>query len=202
MNEPPAMTGAVPPNHSGTTALTLDLNPDVNAVRAESAPPVAAPDEALLAKARSIAQGLIAVPAADLSRQDGARAAVEEMGRALQSESGRRSAMLQQPLRTLAQHGEDGGPVASGLLELRQRIESLDPGRFHLSPGWFGRVVSAIPGVGAPIRRYFAQFETAQTAIDAIVASLGRGRDQLKRDNTTLGEDQRAMRELTLRLER
>lgn len=165
-------------------------------------PAAASVDEALQAKAREMARLLVAVPAADLAGQDGTRGAVEGMGRSLQTESARRSAMLQQPLRTLAQHGADGGPVATGLQELRERIESLDPARFDFSPGWFGRVLGAIPGIGAPIRRYFAQFESAQTAIDAIVASLERGRDQLKRDNITLGEDQRAMRELTERLER
>jgi uncharacterized protein YaaN involved in tellurite resistance len=38
--------------------------------------------------------------------------------------------------------------------------------------------------------------------IDAIIRSLEMGRDQLKRDNITLGEDQRAMRELTEKLTR
>jgi uncharacterized protein YaaN involved in tellurite resistance len=36
--------------------------------------------------------------------------------------------------------------------------------------------------------------------IDAILKSLEKGRDQLKRDNVTLGEDQKAMRQLTLSL--
>jgi uncharacterized protein YaaN involved in tellurite resistance len=36
--------------------------------------------------------------------------------------------------------------------------------------------------------------------IDSIIKSLEGGRDQLKRDNVTVGEDQKAMRELTLHL--
>ena len=54
-----------------------------------------------------------------------------------------------------------------------------------------------IPGVGTPLKRYFMKFESSQTAIDSIVKSLEKGREQLKRDNVTLSEDQRAMRELT-----
>ena len=44
------------------------------------------------------------------------------------------------------------------------------------------------------------QFESAQGVIDAIIRSLESGRDQLKRDNVTLNEDQKSMRELTLTL--
>ncbi len=44
------------------------------------------------------------------------------------------------------------------------------------------------------------RYESSQTQIDAIVNSLEKGRDQLKRDNVTLGDDQKQMRELTLAL--
>jgi uncharacterized protein YaaN involved in tellurite resistance len=57
-----------------------------------------------------------------------------------------------------------------------------------------------IPGVGTPLQRYFMQFESSQGVIDAIIRSLESGRDQLKRDNVTLNEDQKSMRELTLTL--
>lgn len=191
MNDAPMLTVAPP-------ALSLDLDPAAGPPAAVAPTPEPV-DEALQAQARTLAQGLVALPATDA---DAARTAVESMGRSLQSESARRSTMLQQPLRTLAKNGEDGGPVAQSLLELRERVESLDPSRFNFTPGWFGRVLGAVPGVGGPIRRYFGQFESAQTAIDATVASLERGRDQLKRDNITLGEDQRAMHALSGRLQR
>jgi uncharacterized protein YaaN involved in tellurite resistance len=206
MNETPLTPGLAPPAAASASGFSLDLTADPppapmpapapQAIATQDAPP----DEALVAKARAMARELTMAP--DPARQDMAKAAVEDMGRSLQTESARRSAMLQQPLRTLAKNGEDGGPVANALMDLRERVESLDPSRFDFSPGWMGRVLSAVPGIGSPIRRYFAQFESAQTAIDAVVASLERGRDQLKRDNITLAEDQRAMRELTQRLER
>ncbi len=58
-------------------------------------------------------------------------------------------------------------------------------------------MVGRIPGVGTPLKRYFMRYESSQTQIDSIVQSLEKGRDQLKRDNVTLGDDQKQMRELT-----
>jgi uncharacterized protein YaaN involved in tellurite resistance len=78
----------------------------------------------------------------------------------------------------------------------------LDPGRFDFSPGWLSRMAGMIPGLGTPLKRYFTKFESSQTIIDAIMRSLESGREQLKRDNTTLREDQNMMRELTHKLER
>ena len=44
------------------------------------------------------------------------------------------------------------------------------------------------------------RYESSQTQIDAIVNSLEKGRDILKRDNVTLSADQAQMRELTVSL--
>ncbi len=54
----------------------------------------------------------------------------------------------------------------------------------------------------APLKRYFSRYESAQTVIDAIVRSLEHGREQLRRDNATLTDDQTALRDITLRLEK
>jgi uncharacterized protein YaaN involved in tellurite resistance len=188
----------IQPDQPGTVPLVLD----VDQVRQETALPAALPDEALQTRARDMARVLTGISTADVAAQDEAKSAVEEMGRSLQRAAARRSAMLQQPIRLLGRTGEDGGPVANALLDLKMKVEELDPAKFDFSPGWFSRALGFLPVVGHPIKRYFSQFESAQTVINAIMVSLEKGRDQLKRDNVTLGEDQRAMRELTLRLQR
>jgi uncharacterized protein YaaN involved in tellurite resistance len=81
-------------------------------------------------------------------------------------------------------------------------VESLDPARFDFEPGWLSRVIGYFPGIGTPMKRYFSKYESAQSVIDAIINSLELGRDQLKRDNITLNEDQKRMRELTRKLEK
>ena len=108
--------------------------------------------------------------------------------------------MLQAPMRDLTRGSEEGGPVAKSLADLRLEVEKLDPTGVDLSPGAFSRLVGLIPGVGTPLRRYFMRYESSQTTIDAVIQSLEKGRDQLKRDNVTLIGDQKEMRELTLTL--
>lgn len=133
--------------------------------------------------------------------QDDAKSAVEAMGRELQSQAAHRSQMLKQTITALGQEAGDNSPIATALIDLKNEIERLDPHKFDFSVGWFSRLLARLPGLGMPLKRYFSRFETAQTVLDALVKSLEEGRDQLKRNNLTLREDQRAMREVTRTLE-
>ncbi|UYG07402.1 toxic anion resistance protein [Halomonas sp. M4R1S46] len=130
------------------------------------------------------------------------RRAVDEMGLELQQQAARQSEMLKTPLRQLAEHGEEGGPVAKALVELRERMGALDPRHHRLTPGPLDRVLRLLPGVGSRLQRYFHRFETAQQALEAIIADLEGGRDMLARDNLTLADDQEAMRQTLVQLQR
>jgi uncharacterized protein YaaN involved in tellurite resistance len=197
------------PAPAGDTFPSLDLHLDVETVKGELALPDptavvvdAEVDPELDQKAQLFANLLLNLDPENAEAQDQAKAAVEEMGRGLQREAAHRSAMLKQPINDLAKQSEDGGPVANALVDLKLEVEELDPNRIDFQAGWATRLMGMIPGVGTPIKRYFTKFESAQTVIDAIIRSLEIGRDQLKRDNVTLREDQRAMRELTQKLQR
>ena len=122
---------------------------------------------------------------------------IEAFGRDTARAASAQSRMLQQPIRELAAKGDDGGGVANALVELKNQVEELDPGKFDFEAGWFSRLAGRLPWVGTPVKRYFTRFESAQTVIDAIDRSLAEGRAQLARDNVTLEEDQKAMRALT-----
>lgn len=202
-----SMTETPAPPAKAAPALNLRL--DVEAVKGELALPdpkaMIVPEEVdadLDRKAEQFAEKLVNLDLEDFKAQDELKSAVDDMGRNLQREAGRRSAMLKQPIKDLARNSEDGGPVANALVDLKIKVEELDPNRFDFSSGWATRMLGMIPGVGTPMKRYFTKFESAQTVIDAIIRSLEAGADQLKRDNVTLREDQSAMRELTLKLER
>lgn len=127
-------------------------------------------------------------------------AAIDNLGAKAQKDSALRSAMLREPIRKLAQKGEDGGEVANALVNLNMQVDELDPEQFNLNPGWFARLLGMIPGVGTPLKRYFLQFESAQTVLDAIFRSLQTGADTLKRDNITLIDDQKQLRLATHKL--
>lgn len=178
----------------------LDLNLDMEEAKAELALPEPEPGDEMTAKAWEYADQLLSFDPSDQEERDANQNAIDSMGRDLQRRAASRSRMLQAPLRDLSANSEDGGPVASSLADLRIEVEKLDPASVDLSPGWFTRLVGSIPGVGTPLKRYFMRYESTQTVIDSIITSLEKGRDELKRDNVTLSEDQKDMRELTLTL--
>jgi uncharacterized protein YaaN involved in tellurite resistance len=127
-------------------------------------------------------------------------ASVDGFGSRIQEESAQRGAMLSQPIKDLAAKGADGGPVANALLNLDVELNQLDPGKFDFSPGWFGRLVGQLPGIGSPVQKYFTKYESAQTIIGSIIKSLKDGKEMLKRDNMSLIVDQQDMRALTIRV--
>ncbi|WP_075879033.1 toxic anion resistance protein [Vreelandella massiliensis] len=130
------------------------------------------------------------------------RRAVDEMGLELQQQAAHRSAMLQTPLHQLAHQGDEGGPVAKALTDLRGRMEGLDPARHRLAPSALDRVLAMIPGIDNRLQRYFRKFENAQQALDAIIEELESGRDMLDRDNLTLSDDQQALNDILRELNR
>jgi uncharacterized protein YaaN involved in tellurite resistance len=138
----------------------------------------------------------------DSSTRQKMQASTESMGLELQKDAARRSVMLKQPLSKLMEDSQEGGEIAHSLVNLKLQVEELDPAQVNLNPGWVPRLLGKIPGVGTELKRYFSRFENASTSIDAIVNSLEEGREQLKRDNIILADDQNVMRELTAKLEK
>lgn len=180
--------------------VVLNLNLDVESAQTAVAIVEPEPTDELTLRASEQVTQLVSIDLDSQANRDAARAAVEGMGRDLQQRAATRSKMLQAPMREIADASEDGGPVAKSLGDLRIEVEKLDPSSLDTDAGWFTRALGNIPGVGTPLKRYFMRYESAQTQIDAIISSLEKGRDQLKRDNVTLSDDQGKMRDLTLGL--
>lgn len=180
--------------------VVLNLNLDVESAQTAVAIVEPEPTDELTLRASEQVTQLVSIDLDSQANRDAARAAVEGMGRDLQQRAATRSKMLQAPMREIADASEDGGPVAKSLGDLRIEVEKLDPSSLDTDAGWFTRTLGNIPGVGTPLKRYFMRYESAQTQIDAIISSLEKGRDQLKRDNVTLSDDQGKMRDLTLGL--
>lgn len=159
-------------------------------------------DPKLLALADSYVEQLVSVSPEDFKKQAAGRDAVENMGMSLVQESARRSELLREPIRALTKPGVGSGDVANVLVQLKLEVEKHDPNKWDFGPGWFSRLVGRAPVLGDKIKEYFTQFEEARTVIDAIARSLKNGRDELKRDCVILREDQIAMREVTLKLQK
>ena len=177
--------------------LTLSV-PDVDDLAGDEAG-AAQKDAGLGEEAEQFVRALLEAGDGRVGHQ---RESVDTLGRDAQQEAAHRSSMLETPLRRLAHQGDDGGPVAGSLEQLRSHMAELDPNRHKLSSDGIARLLARIPGVGSPLQRYFRRFETAQEALDAIIRDLESGRDMLRRDNVTLDDDQAALRESLGRLER
>ena len=159
-------------------------------------------DQEIVTQADDVVARILNTNPSDHDAATRTKTAIEGIGSQVQQEAGRRSQMLKQPIATLSQRGEDGGVVANSLVDLKIQVEELDPAGLDLEAGWMTRILGYLPGIGTPMKRYFSRYESASTIIDAVVNSLKKGQDQLKRDNITLMDDQKAMRELTIKLEK
>jgi uncharacterized protein YaaN involved in tellurite resistance len=180
------------------SALSLSL-PPIEDIEHEVVATAPVTDPELAEMADAFVRDTLALSADNSAQQ---RQAIDSMGLDIQRQAAQRSVLLQTPIRQLAQQGEDGGPVARSLLDLRGKMQSLDPRHHDLSERGMTRALSLIPGVGTRLQRYFNKFESAQAAIDAIIHDLEAGRDRLRRDNLTLSDDQTLLRTLIRQLQR
>jgi len=94
--------------------------------------------------------------------------------------------MLQSPLRAMKKSGVDkDSTVSQSLIELRRTVEDLDPAQGLKAHG----ILHRIPFIGDKLRDYFAQYESAQTHINAIIQALYDGQDELRKDNASLEQE-------------
>jgi len=159
-------------------------------------------DPVIDAQADEVVGKLLTVNPAEADKVTVNKQAIENLGGDLQREAARRSAMLKQPVHKLYEGATEGGEVANALVDLKVKVEELDPGQFDFQPGWTTRLIGQLPFVGTPLKRYFSRYESSSTQLDAIVRALRNGKETLGRDNLTLGDDQKAMRLLADKLEK
>lgn len=191
---------------SSPTRLALmapeDIKKELSLVDPTTIHPEPGEDVNLEAAAKKFVGQLISVNPENAEAGEAGKTAVETMGFSVQREAANQSQMLKQPISALSKRADDGGDVANALINLKMTVDELNPNKFDMEPGWFGRALSKIPGVGSPLARYFTKYESAQTVIESIIQSLEQGKNQLQRDNVTLTEDQKQMRESNVKLER
>jgi uncharacterized protein YaaN involved in tellurite resistance len=111
------------------------------------------------------------------------------------------SRFLDRPTEAL-KHGPmaQGSQVSGALVALRQQVEDLDPSRHIRARRGFMNSFKRVP-FGAQINDYFRRYQSAQHHIEAIVASLYRGQDELLRDNAALDQEKTHLWTVKIRLE-
>ncbi len=174
----------------------MDL-PDVEAVKEEVKEElVPAPEtkEQLTKVADSNTDELFTFDLGSLSDRRAIVSSIETFGTDIVTKSTQKNELLNVRLVDLSKMGGENGEVVSGLSQLQMQMKDLDPSGIDFAKkGALGRLFN-------PIRNYFAKFEKADDVIAKTIESLGRGKDVLKRDNTTLEVEQLALRDLTKKL--
>ncbi|GAV10253.1 toxic anion resistance protein [Paenibacillaceae sp. P-4] len=121
---------------------------------------------------------------------------IDSFGMNTMRSSSTKNNALQVSVGDLSKKGDEGGPVAKGLVELHQQLKDLDPSVIDFTKtGFLGKLFN-------PLRTYFLKYQKADTMIAEIVTSLDKGKVTLKNDNTTLEIEQLALRDLTKKLKK
>ncbi|MGF2686668.1 toxic anion resistance protein [Marinobacter sp. DUT-3] len=158
-------------------------------------------DPELQAQAKEVVTDLANVDIRDIAKREHHAQTVSKLGDSVTQQIAHQSTLLKQPLTNLVKDAEDGGPVANGLLLLQEQVSAINPNHVNFSMGTLRRILARIPGVGTPIGRWFARYQSVDSVIRNIVDNLKKGKAQLERDNVTLRNDQKRMRELTFQLQ-
>jgi len=182
------------------TATELELTPPdpVPTVAPEKAAGLVAIDEekksALKQKVDSFVAELVALDAQ--SPEFGKKVdQITGMGRKeIATAAGMSNRFLDRPVRAMDQ--ESG--VGRDLAELRRTVEDLDPGR---KGKLTGRKLFGIIPFGNSLKRYFDSYTSAQGHIQAILARLASGKDELLMDNAAIDVERQKLWEAMGKLE-
>jgi uncharacterized protein YaaN involved in tellurite resistance len=110
------------------------------------------------------------------------------------------SRFLDRPMQALKQGPmAQGSQVSGALVALRQQVEALDPSRHLQTRRGFMNFRKA--PFGTQVSDYFRRYQSAQHQIEAIVAGLYRGQDELMRDNAALEQEKIYLWAMKTRLE-
>lgn len=193
---------AAPDVEPAAEELVLEPPKAVPSVSTERAATTIKVDEATAARIQAAVDTFVSgltdldthSPAFDRKVGSISRMGNEEMRRSAEASS----RFLERPTAALKEGPlAQGSQVSGALVALRDQVEALDPSR-HLKQrrGLFKHVP-----FGQQVNEYFRRYQSAQQHIEAIVAALYRGQDELLRDNAALEQEKAHLWTLKTRLE-
>lgn len=181
--------------------LTLYTSADAEKALAVVLPEENTVDSKIQKMARAYIDKILTVDVQDLRKQQEYSQAIVTIGADVQAKLARKSVLLKEPMSALVADAEDGGPVATSLLNLQRQVSAVSPKKVNFNMGFLRWLISYIPGVGTTLSNWFAKYQTIEGVINDIINDLKAGQARLERDNVTLIDDQRIMRELTMKLQ-
>ena len=119
---------------------------------------------------------------------------LENFGMEDMSKSASRNEMLATRFVDIKKGGKEAENIGDKLSELDRQMKDLDPSKVDFTKkGFLGDLMN-------PVRKYFAKYEKAETAISNIIDSLNNSSKVLQNDNVTLLNEENYLREVTNKL--
>ena len=116
--------------------------------------------------------------------------AVHDLGSAeIRASAGVSNRLLERSVAAAKSGSDPAGAVTKNLLDLRKTVEDLDPAR-ESNVG--RRLLGMIPvggKVSTKVRDYFLRYQSAQGHLNAILETLYRSRDELRKDNAAIEQE-------------
>lgn len=185
-----------PPDPPANTDVALTPPAAVPVLEGEQALGMVAVDPAKRSELQAKAESFVADLASETPGSPAFSRRIDDITRMgeqeIRSSAEVSSRMLDRPESSLAAargHGDAANPqaqVAQTLLDLRTTITELDPRRADLSRG--KKLLRRLPG-GNKLIRYFDRYQSAQKQLDAIIAALISGQDELLKDNAAIEQE-------------
>ncbi|RTR19413.1 toxic anion resistance protein [Deinococcus radiophilus] len=188
-----------------------DLIPPAPVLEAPAPVPIIAPEQgdemvklneadklALQQKAEQFVTGLLRGDSQSLNFTEGTRSLHNLGQEEIRKASSVSSRLMERPMATQKGLKEgEGGKVASGLLDLRRTIEDLDPSR---SNRLGARKLLGIIPFGRKAEGYFQKYQSSQAHLNAILNTLYKGQDELRKDNASIEQEKVNLWELMHKL--
>jgi uncharacterized protein YaaN involved in tellurite resistance len=96
--------------------------------------------------------------------------------------------MLERPANSIdSSLFDDKSPISKSLVDLRNTVEDLDPSR--QADMFRPRKLLGLIPMGNRVRNYFLRYQSSQKQINAILESLYRGQDELRKDNAAIEQE-------------
>ncbi|PYE55854.1 toxic anion resistance protein [Deinococcus yavapaiensis] len=114
---------------------------------------------------------------------------IHNLGNAeMRAAAGVSNRLLEKPM-TATKNGlyDDKSGIAKGLLELRKTVEGLDPSRQGDMFG--GRRLFGLLPMPAKVHDYFLKYQSAQGHLNAILTTLMKSQDELRKDNASIEQE-------------
>ena len=142
-------------------------------------------------------ENAVAIFEADLNNpteREGILRPLESFGLDDMSKSASRNELLATRFVDINKGGKEAENIGDKLSELDRQMKDLDPSKVDFTKkGFLGDLMN-------PVRKYFAKYEKAETAISNIIESLDHSGKVLQNDNVTLLNEENYLREVTNKL--